>query len=68
MDAKRRLNREIDLLEFVKTMRITRLLQDVHTTTKQRELTKFFQEYCLSSGFQTSSSSSDEGGEKGARV
>ena len=59
-DAKKKLNREVDLLEIVKHMRITRFLAQVLSTRKQRELIKFFQEYRLTSD-ESMSSESDHG-------
>jgi hypothetical protein len=37
-------------LEITKNQRILRLLSEVYLNFRQRELTKFFKAYCLSSG------------------
>jgi hypothetical protein len=44
------LNTEMDIVELVKHLRISRMIASVHTNAKQRELVKFFDDYCLDSG------------------
>jgi hypothetical protein len=44
------LNSEIDIVEIIKHLRISRMMAAVSTDPKQRELVKFFHDYCLSSG------------------
>ena len=45
----RKLYNEIDLLELVKTMRVSRFLASLYMTNSQKELVKFLHAYCLNS-------------------
>ena len=46
--AKKKLYTEIDLLEVVKQLRISRFMSQIHLTQNQRELVKFFRSYVIS--------------------
>jgi hypothetical protein len=40
----------MDIVNIIKTLRVALMTSQVVTTNKHRELTKFFGDYCLSSG------------------
>ena len=45
--AKKKLYTEIDLLEVIKQLRISRFVSQMYLTHHQRELVKFFRSYVL---------------------
>lgn len=46
-DAKQKLNEEIDILEIVKKLRVSKFSSEVHLKPRQRNLVGFFNEYML---------------------
>lgn len=49
-DGQGKLNSELDLLEITKLLRLNRFWMTQHTTRRQRELVKYFDDYTLHAG------------------
>jgi hypothetical protein len=49
-NAEDKLTRELDIIEVLNTLRVSKMIAKANSTPKHRELVKFFDEYCLSSG------------------